>query len=89
MSETQGSNSIEMESGVIPRSGQVVVVDDVLATGRTLCAVLRLLSEAGVKMERISVMVVAEFPFHRGRALLCQRGFEKVRVHSLLVFDGA
>lgn len=67
----------------------MVVVDNMLATGRTLYTVLRLLSEAGVKMERISVMVVAEFPFHRGRALLCQRGFEKVRIHNLLVFDSA
>jgi len=42
-----------------------VVVDDVLSTGRTLCAVLQLLSEAGVSVEDVSVMVVAEYPTTR------------------------
>lgn len=43
---------------------------------------------AGVNVEDISVVVVAEFPSHRGRQLLRQRGFGRVRVTSLLVFDG-
>lgn len=42
-----------------------MVVDDVLSTGRTLCAVLQLLSEAGVSVEDVSVMVVAEYPTTR------------------------
>jgi adenine/guanine phosphoribosyltransferase-like PRPP-binding protein len=62
------------------------VVDDVLSTGETLCAVLHLLEEAGV--EDVRVMVVAEFPFHRGRKLLHDRGFDMVNVQSLLVFGG-
>lgn len=69
--------------------GTVVVVDDVLSTGDTLCAVLLLLEKAGVRTEKVSVMVVAEFPFHRGRELLRQRGFSRTSVQSLLVFDGA
>ncbi len=67
----------------------MVVVDDVLATGKTLCAVLRLLGKAGVASERISVTVVAEFPFHRGRELLRQNGFGRVAIDSLLVFSAA
>jgi adenine/guanine phosphoribosyltransferase-like PRPP-binding protein len=67
----------------------VVVVDDVFSTGETLCAVLELLHEAGINAEDVSIMVVAEFPIHRGRELLRQRGFGRISIQSLLVFGGA
>ncbi|KAK4194506.1 hypothetical protein QBC40DRAFT_344103 [Triangularia verruculosa] len=76
------------KAGVIRKGGKVVVVDDVLATGNTLCAVLRLLVKVGVEMTDISVIVVAEFPLHKGRELLCREGFGKVNVQSLLAFGG-
>jgi adenine phosphoribosyltransferase len=79
---------IEIEEDVI-HGYPVVVVDDVLATGETLCAVLQLLIKAGLDADDVSVIVVAEFPIHRGRDLLHRRGFGKVRVQSLLVFGGA
>ena len=79
---------IEMERDAVPRGASVVVVDDVLATGETLCAVLQLLDEAGISAKAVSIMVVAEFPVHRGRELLRQRGFGRVHIQSLLVFDG-
>ena len=80
---------IEMDRDAVPKGASVLVVDDVLATGRTLCAVLRLLGEAGVGPANMSVMVVAEFPVHRGRELLRGHGFGGVNVQSLLVFGGA
>jgi adenine phosphoribosyltransferase len=80
---------MEMERDVIPRGAYVLVVDDVLATGQTLLAVLRLLDEAGVGAKSVAVLVVAEFPFHQGRKLLRQHGFGKVSVQNLLVFGGA
>lgn len=80
---------IEMAQDLVPRGASVVVVDDVLATGKTLCAVLQLLDEAGVAAKDVSVIVVAEFPFHRGRKLLRDRGFGRVSIQSLLVFGGA
>lgn len=80
---------IEMGRDLIPKGGSVVVVDDVFATGNTLCAVLQLLIKAGADVEKISVMVVAEFPVHRGREVLRQHGFGRVNVQSLLVFGGA
>ncbi|CAI7604860.1 unnamed protein product [Penicillium glandicola] len=88
ISSTLNSNEkrIEIERDLIPRGASVVVVDDVLATGNTLCAVLQLLGEVGIA--DVSVMVVAEFPVHCGRELLRQRGFS-VRTQSLLVFNGA
>ncbi|KAI4157633.1 MAG: hypothetical protein LQ342_008135 [Letrouitia transgressa] len=80
---------IEMERDVVHRGTSVVVVDDVLSTGETLCAVLRLLDEAGIDVEDISIIVVAEFPVHRGRELMRQRGFGRINIQSLLVFGGA
>ena len=78
-----------MDRDVVPRGASVVVVDDVLATGKTLCAVLQLLYEAGTRTEDISVMTLAEIPVHCGRELLRRRGFGRVNIQSLLVFGGA
>jgi adenine/guanine phosphoribosyltransferase-like PRPP-binding protein len=87
--DSLGEKRIEVEQDAIPRAAPVVVIDDVLSTGETLYAVLELLHEAGVSTEHISVMVLAEFPVHRGRELLHQRGFGMISVQSLLVLDGA
>jgi adenine/guanine phosphoribosyltransferase-like PRPP-binding protein len=80
---------IEMGRDVVRRRASVVVVDDVLATGKTLCAVLQLLDAAGIGAENVTVLVVAEFPVHRGRELLRRRGFGRAKIQSLLVFGGA
>ncbi|KAL4724537.1 hypothetical protein ACLX1H_007978 [Fusarium chlamydosporum] len=83
-----GGKRIEMSQDLIPRGASVVVIDDVLATGKTLCAVLQLLTAAGIGTEETSVLVVAEFPIHCGRELLYRRGFGGISIQSLLVFDG-
>ncbi|KAK2779881.1 hypothetical protein FQN52_002361 [Onygenales sp. PD_12] len=88
-SKASKAKQIEMGLNVIPRGASVVVVDDVLATGNTLSAVLQLLNEVDICADDVKVMVVAEFPIHRGRELLRQRGFGGVHIQSLLVFDGA
>ncbi|RBQ68331.1 hypothetical protein FVER14953_13991 [Fusarium verticillioides] len=87
-SDDSRGRRIEMSQDVIPRGSSVVVIDDVLATGKTLCAVLQLLAKAGISNENISIMVVAEFPVHHGRELLYHRGFGGISVESLLVFEG-
>ncbi|OCK73616.1 hypothetical protein K432DRAFT_430495 [Lepidopterella palustris CBS 459.81] len=87
-SNNENEKRIEMARDVIPRGAPVVVVDDVLASGKTLCAVLELLEKTGIVAEDVSIMVVAEFPVHRGRELLRQRGFGRVNIQSLLVFGG-
>ncbi|CAJ0542969.1 Ff.00g003440.m01.CDS01 [Fusarium sp. VM40] len=81
-------STFEMDANALRRGASVVVIDDVLATGETLVAVLQLLTKAGVEVEDIRVMVVAEFPFHRGREKLRQAGFGRIWVQSLLCFDG-
>lgn len=88
-SHNAGEKGIKVGLNIVPRGASVVVVDDVLATGKTLYAVLQLLDEAGISADKVNVMVVAEFPFHRGRELLRRRGFGGARIQSLLVFDGA
>jgi adenine/guanine phosphoribosyltransferase-like PRPP-binding protein len=80
---------IEIEQDVVPRGTSVVVVDDVLSTGETLCAVLQLLDEAGIGAEDVSIMVVAEFLVHCGQELLHQRGFGRINIQSLLIFGSA
>ncbi|KAJ5720724.1 uncharacterized protein N7483_008658 [Penicillium malachiteum] len=89
-SSTSGSpeKRIEIGRGVIARGSYVVVVDDVFASGRTLCDILTLLQKAEISIDDITVMVVAEFPVHRGRQRLRDNGFGRVNVQSLLVFDG-
>lgn len=81
---------IELELDKVPKGTprSVLVVDDVLSTGETLCAVLRLLKQAGVGAECVYVMVVAEFPLHKGRELLHRCGFGGTSVQSLLVLGG-
>jgi adenine/guanine phosphoribosyltransferase-like PRPP-binding protein len=88
-SNNSNEKRVEMERDVVPRGASVVVMDDVLSTGETLCAVLQLLDEAGIGAEDVSIMVVAEFPVHRGRELLRQRGFGRINIQSLLIFGGA
>ncbi|SMR60596.1 unnamed protein product [Zymoseptoria tritici ST99CH_1E4] len=86
--ETSMQKTIEMGRDVLAKGASVVVVDDVLATGETLCAVLELLKVAGVDAVDIAVIVVAEFPLHRGREFLRRRGFGGVMIQSVLVLDG-
>jgi adenine phosphoribosyltransferase len=88
-SGTLNVKRIEMERDVLPRGASVVVVDDVLSTGETLCAVLQLLDKAGIGADGVSIMAVAEFPVHRGRELLRRRGFGGINIQSLLVFGDA
>ncbi|KAI9651786.1 MAG: hypothetical protein M1829_002445 [Trizodia sp. TS-e1964] len=85
---TSGAERIEMERCVVRKSAFVVVVDDVLASGKTLCAMLELLRVAGIDATHFSIMVVAEFSVHRGRKLLQTRGWGRVNIQSLFVFGG-
>lgn len=87
--DNQKEERIEIEQDAIPEGASVAIVDDVLSSGKTLCAVLQLLGKVGVPADRVSVIVVAELPVHGGRQLLREQGFGKVNVRSLLVFDGA
>lgn len=84
-----GEKMMEMASDVTPKNASAVVVNDVLASGNTIRAVLQLLAAAGIKAEDVTVLVVAELPVHRGRQALRQNGFGKTRIQGLLTFGGA
>ncbi|KAF2754343.1 hypothetical protein EJ05DRAFT_457152 [Pseudovirgaria hyperparasitica] len=77
---------LEMDRDALPRGASVAIVDDVLSTGRTMCAVLELLEQTGVSAEKIRILTVAEFPVHRGRQLIQRGGYGRSLVQSLLVF---
>ncbi len=77
--------TVKMGTDAVRKGGSVVIVDDVLASGETLCTVLKLLGDAGIGAENVSVMVVAELPVHRGRELSRQLDFGRVKVQSLVV----
>jgi adenine phosphoribosyltransferase len=62
VSNNSKEKRIEIERDMVPGSTLVVIVDNILSTGETLCAVLQLLDKAGIGAENISIMVVAEFP---------------------------
>lgn len=87
-SESSSESVLEIGRDAIPKGSSVVVIDDALASGGTLCGVLELLSKAGIKPHDINVMVVAEFPSHRGRDWLYRHNFGNVNIQSLLVFGG-
>ncbi|KAK5051901.1 hypothetical protein LTR84_002704 [Exophiala bonariae] len=88
-SQASGKLRIKLERNMLKRHASVIVVDDVLSTGHTLCAILQLLTEAGVDHENIRVLVVAEFPAHQGQQLLREPGFGRVGIQNILVFGGA
>ncbi|OAG06155.1 uncharacterized protein CC84DRAFT_1146036 [Paraphaeosphaeria sporulosa] len=86
--DPQEEERIEIERDAIPKGASVAVVDDVLSSGKTLCAVLQLLEKVGVARDDVSVVVVAELPVHGGRQLIREHGYGRVNIRSLLVFDG-
>lgn len=65
-----GSAEIEVPSGVL-EGRRVYVVDDVLATGGTLAAALKLLEQAGAVVTGVGVLI--ELGFLDGRARLAGR----------------
>ena len=88
-SRHSAEKKLEMGREAISKGSSMLVVDDVLASGKTLLAVLQLLDKAANGAEEINVLVVAEFPEHRGRELLRQHGYGRISIQSLLVFGGA
>jgi adenine phosphoribosyltransferase len=74
-----GSAEFEMHSDSIRPGEEVVVVDDVLATGGTASAALHLLEQLGARVLR--VLFVVELESLGGRALLAP-----TPVHSLVSF---
>lgn len=76
-----GTATLELHADAVGAGHHVVIVDDVLATGGTAEAAVRLVESAGG--HPVAVLVIMDLPQLGGRARMHHHG---VRVHSLL-FD--
>ncbi len=74
-----GSDRIEVQADAIPAGARVVVVDDLLATGGTLAASIRLLRMLGAEVPAAAALI--ELTFLDGRKRL------DVPVEALLQYD--
>ncbi|KAJ0667682.1 putative adenine phosphoribosyltransferase [Helianthus annuus] len=67
-----GTDCLEMHVGAVERGERVLVVDDLVATGGTLCAAMNLLERAGAVV--VECACVVEVPDLKGR--------ERLRLHG-------
>lgn len=74
-----GTNVVEMHTDAIRPGERVLIVDDLLATGGTVDATIKLVNELGGEI--VAVSVLAELSALHGRARLA--GYD---VHSLVVY---
>ena len=77
-----GSDILEIHVDAIPFAGEVLLIDDVLATGGTLDAAIQLVNLAGGSVYQI--LALLEIQGLEGRARLAQK-YPQIPVHSLVV----
>ena len=77
-----GNDILEIQEGVLNRGDRVLLIDDVLATGGTLVAGVKLIHQCGAVVESVAVALeIAELP---GRDKL-GRSFPDILLNSLFV----
>lgn len=74
-----GSDTLQIQTGIIQSSSRIVVIDDLLATGGTACATINLARQMGGNI--VAAAFIIELSFLQGRDKL------DVPVHSLLTYD--
>ena len=58
-----GNDTLEIQEGVLNRGDRVLLIDDVLATGGTLVAGVKLIHQCGAVVESVAVALeIAELP---------------------------
>ncbi|ONK60220.1 uncharacterized protein A4U43_C08F15680 [Asparagus officinalis] len=65
-----GTDCLEMHVGAIEPQERVIVVDDLVATGGTLCAAMRLLERAGAEVVECACLIGV--PKFKGTITFCQ-----------------
>ena len=78
--EYRENDCVEMHTDAIVPGDNVLIIDDVLATGRTATAAAQLVEKAGGKVEGMGFLI--EFTFLSGRKKL-----EKYPIYSILQYD--
>jgi adenine phosphoribosyltransferase len=76
-----GQDSLEIHQDAVVAGDRVLIVDDVLATGGTAAAAVRLLRRLGAEV--VGVAVFLELGFLDGKSAL-----QDVELHSLVNYDG-
>ncbi len=71
-----GSDSLSVHADAIGRDCNVLIVDDVLATGGTAAAAIRLVERLGARVAGLSML--SELTFLNGRAMLGDRTLHSV-----------
>ncbi len=79
-----GSDAMEMHLDAVRDGERVMLVDDLIATGGTALAAVKLLREAGAEI--VAACFVVDLPQLGGAAKLSAEG---VRVSTLVAFEGA
>jgi adenine phosphoribosyltransferase len=74
-----GTDSLEIHEDALSKGDRVLVLDDVLATGGTAAAVIRLVERAGGKVEEAGFLM--ELTFLKGREKL-----KSIPVHSIIQY---
>ena len=74
-----GVDTLEMHRDAIPRGAKVLMVDDLLATGGTMCAACELIKKVGAQV--VGIAFVIELTDLRGRTKLAPH-----RIHALISY---
>lgn len=78
-----GVDTIEIHTDVVKQNQNILIVDDLIATGGTACAAVELLRQTGANI--IGASFVIDLPDLGGRKKLIERN---IPVHTLTSFDG-
>ena len=76
-----GSDTLEIHTDAIAPGSEVLLVDDVLATGGTICAAIELIQRSGATV--VHVLTVLEIVELSGREMIIQR-FPGTQITSLV-----
>ena len=78
-----GTDRLEMDPAAVAAGEQVMLVDDLIATGGTACAAAQLLRTAGAQVEHAAFVI--DLPDLGGARRLQDEG---IAVRALMAFDG-
>jgi xanthine phosphoribosyltransferase len=83
-SHTKGGEvSLLVSAEFLHPNENVLIIDDFLASGKTLLALARMVKSA--KCNLVGIGVVVEKTFEGGRDLMAKAGYEQVPIHSLAI----